>query len=62
MCFIARDHNNNWISRSWQIISYYVLNLADCIAIFCNLERKKEGTGRCKGDFFWENWVQVHHL
>jgi len=52
MCFITRDHNNNWISRSWQIISYCVLNLADCIAIFHNLERKKEGTGRCKEDFF----------
>jgi hypothetical protein len=53
MCFITRDHNNNQISRSWHTISYYVLNLADCIVNFRNLERKKkEGMKRCIGDFF----------
>jgi hypothetical protein len=51
-CFITRDHNIDRISRSWQIISYYVLNLADCIANFRNLDRKKRKAGRCKGDFF----------
>jgi hypothetical protein len=58
-CFITRDHNSDRISLSWQIISYYVLNLADCIANFRNLDSKRRKARKVQRGLFWENWAQV---